>query len=132
MRFYVSHSIRGAKGADATPADMKANCDRVIKIANEIREALPSIELYVPAEHEFPPVGYLLREGYVTTENVLKVDCMIIDECDGIIVFSPPDDPMCGGRTIEYEHAIVTSKPVIVFEHVDAAIKWLAHQILRA
>ncbi len=132
MRFYVSHSIRGAKGEIATFADMKANCDRIIKMANEIRQALPSVELYVPAEHEFPPVGYFLREGYVTVEQVLKIDLMIIDECDGVIVFSPPDDMMCGGRTVEFEHAVATSKPVMVFEHVEAAIEWLAHQLLRA
>lgn len=131
MRYYVSHSIRGAKGAAATPTDMKENCDRILLLAACIRQALPSVELYVPAEHEdFVLKAFLSK--YITEKQILDVDCQIIDTCDGVIVFSPPDDMMCGGRTVEYEHAIATGKPVLIFETTSEAISWLTHQMLRA
>lgn len=131
MRYYLSHSIRGAKGAAATPIQMKQNCDRVIALADHIREALPSVDLYVPAEHE-DFVAIAFHDGYLSEHEVLEIDCKIIDNCDGVIVFSPPDDMMCGGRTVEFEHAKATGKPVLVFEQVKAAISWLTQQLLRA
>lgn len=131
MRFYVSHSIRGKYGKDATPTQMKENCDRIIAIANEIRTALPPIKLYVPAEHE-DFVNRTHELGYLTEEQILEIDCMIVDDCDGgVIIFTPPDDPMCGGRTVEWEHAIATGKPVCFFAAATEAIVWLTAQIMR-
>jgi len=111
---------------------MEENCKRIIVIADIIRMNLPSIELYVPAEHEFPPVGYFIRKGYITAEQALEIDCEIIDTCDGVIVYCPPDDPMQGGRQIEYDYAIKNNKPILIFEHAEAAIEWLTRQIIRA
>jgi len=131
MKFYLSHSIRGKYGKDATFTQMKENCDRVLLVAAEIREALPSVKLYVPAEHEdFVALAY--REKYLNEQQILEIDCKIIDTLDGVIVYAPHDDPMQGGRAVEYEHAKATSKPVLIFERVEAAMSWLAHQILRA
>jgi nucleoside 2-deoxyribosyltransferase len=131
MRYYVSHSIRGKYGKDATPTQMKENCDRIIAIANEIRANLPIIELYVPAEHEdFVQLAYNL--GYLTEQQILKIDCHIIDNCDGgVLIFQPQDDPICGGRVVEWEHAIATSKPVLFFDTADRAIRWLTIQVMR-
>ena len=131
MRYYLSHSIRGKYGKDATPSQMKANCDRIINIADDIRFALPSVELYVPAEHEDFVLNAFLN-GYMNEQQILAVDCMIIDKCDGVIIFCPPDDPICGGRTVEREHAIVTSKPMLIFQSSGEAINWLTHQITRS
>lgn len=129
MKFYLSHSIRGAKKDKATPLDMKKNCDRVILVANYIRRIVPEAELYVPAEHE-DFVGIAFHDKYLNEHQVLEIDCKIIDRCDGVIIFCPPNDPICGGRTIEYEHAIATSKPVLIFDHAIQATHWLAHKIL--
>lgn len=130
MRFYLSHSIRGKYGNDATPTQIKENCNRILEIANSIRKQL-DVDLYVPAEHEdFVQIAY--KDNYLTEHQVLKIDCKIIDKCDGVIIFSPPDDPMQGGRAIEFEHAIATNKPVWVFEYTGKAIDWLAQQIMRA
>ena len=131
MRYYLSHSIQGKYGRDATPSQMKANCDRVLLVAAKIREALPSIELYVPAEHEdFVATAY--RDKYLTIGQILEIDCKIIDTLDGVIVFTPLDDPIQGGRLVEYDHAIATNKPVVVFEYIWQAVEWLTHQIVRA
>lgn len=130
MRFYVSHSIRGAKGEAATPTDTKKNCDKIIQVCKIIQEALPSVDLYVPAEHE-DFVSIVFYDGYLSEQQVLEIDCKIIDNCDGVIIYCPPDDPICGGRTIEREHAIATSKPVLIFQTSGEAISWLTQQIMR-
>lgn len=131
MRHYLSHSIRGKYGKGATPTQMKENCDRILKIVETIHEALPDIKLYIPAEHEdFVYIAF--KDGYLTEQQVLEIDCKIIDKCDGIIIFCPPDDPIQGGRLIEWEHAIATSKPMLVFQASGEAISWLTQQLLRA
>lgn len=131
MRYYLSHSIQGKHGESATPTQMKKNCDRVIVVANRIRELLPSVDLYVPAEHE-DFVGITYVDKYLTRDQILEIDCKIIDKCDGgVLVFAPLDDLIQGGRAVEREHAIATSKPVCVFDHTRQAIKWITHQIIR-
>jgi len=130
MRYYLSHSIRGAKGEAATPTDMKKNCDKVIEVADVIRFALPSVELYVPAEHEdFVSIAFL--DKYLTEQQVLEIDCKIIDICDGVIIYCPPDDPIQGGRKVEFDHAAMECKPILVFQEPVEAISWLTHQIVR-
>lgn len=130
MRYYLSHSIRGKYGKDATPTQMKENCDRIIGIANIIRSQL-DVDLYVPAEHEdFVYIAF--KDKYLIENQILEIDCKIIDKCDGVIIFSPADDPMQGGRQVEYEHAVATGKPILLFACTHEAIDWLAHQIMRA
>lgn len=130
MKVYLSHSIRGKYGKDATPSQMKANCDRVLKVAEEISAVLPSVELYIPAEHEdFVSIAY--RDKYLNEQQILEIDCKIIDGCNGVIIYCPPDDPINGGRTIEREHAIATSKPLLIFQASGEAINWLTQQIMR-
>ena len=52
MRAYLSHSIRGPKGKDATNTEMQENCNRAILVGKFIRIQIPSLDLYIPAEHE--------------------------------------------------------------------------------
>jgi len=131
MRFYLSHSIRGKYGKDAMPTQIKENCDKIMNIVSEIRLKLQSVDLYVPAEHEdFVYIAF--RDKYLTEKQVLEIDCKIIDKCDGVIIYAPADDPIQGGRIIEYKHAKATNKPVYVFEHINEVVSWLAQQIMRA
>ena len=130
MKFYLSHPIRGFQGKNATHVDMEKNCDKAILIANLIRNAIPSIEIYCPAEHEFPPVGYFLQKGYVTTEQVLDVDCTIINNCDGVIIYNPHNDALQGGCLVEYNHAVATHQPIWLFSNVEILINQLAEFIL--
>ncbi len=130
MRFYLSHSIRGKYGKDATNVQMKENCDRAILIANLIRNAIPSIDIYCPAEHEdFVLTAY--QKHYVTEEQILNVDCAIIDECYGVIIYVPEGDELQGGRKIEYDHAIKHNIRVWRFNDVEKIINQLAEFILR-
>ena len=133
MKVYLSHSIRGKRGNAATNTDMKECCDAAIAVGQQLRDAIPSLELYIPGEHEFPPVGYLLKKGYITVDQILEIDNMIIDESEAVVIYVPTGDEIQGGRLIEFEHAFETDKPVVVFDEneIDGTIKWLAHLILR-
>lgn len=127
MRVYCSHSIRGKFGINATPTQMKENCNAMIELANQLRTALPNIEFYVPAEHEdFVQLAFDL--DYLDEAEILEIDCLIIDHCDVVIVLVPDGDELQGGRKIEYDHAVGKAIPVVVYQLVGEAIEWLAHQ----
>ena len=131
IRFYLSHSIRGKHGKDATNAQMKENSDKAILIANLIRNAIPSIDVYCPGEHEdFVLTAY--QKLYLTENEILDVDCAIIDGCDGVIIYVPKGDELQGGRKVEAEYAVAHSIQVFVFATVDDVILRLAHYILRS
>lgn len=129
MKFYLSHSIRGKYGAAATNAQMEKNCDKAILIANMIRNALPSIEIYCPAEHE-DFVSIAFHKHYLTEKQLLDVDCTIIDGCEGAIIYVPEGDELQGGRLVEHDYAMEYKKPVFVFDNVETIINQLAVYIL--
>ncbi len=133
IKFYLSHSIRGKHGKDATHAQQEHNCQEAINIANTICDTLQhaNLEVYCPAEHEdFVQRAY--DKGYITEKQILDVDCAIIDNCDGVIIYVPDGDTLQGGRLVEYNHAVKTKKPVCVFHKVEQAIEYLTALILRA
>lgn len=108
---------------------MKKNCDKAKLIANMIRNALPSIEIYVPAESEdFVLTAY--QKHYVTEEQILDVDCTIIKGCDGVIIYVPEGDKLQGGRLVEYNYAHAL-KPIFIFKNVEDIINRLAEYLLR-
>jgi len=125
MRVYVSHSIRGPKGKDATKADMEYNCNRIKLIVGRLRKEFPDIDFYVPAEHEnFVYKAY--NSGYITEEQILNVDCAILNKCDILIIFTPFDDnKIQGGRLIEKEFAIGKGITVITFPTLERIIYYL-------
>lgn len=126
----MSHSIRGIYGANATPAQMRQNCEKAILIANVLRATFPSIEIYCPAEHE-DFVGVAFHNRYLTEKQVLEIDCRIIDSCEGVIIYVPEGDTLQGGRLIEFNHTTMRGKAVLVFAEVDEVISWLTHYLLR-
>jgi len=131
VKIYLSHRISG--GDKNTPyTEQEKNCKAAKDIAKQITDALPSVEVYVPGNQteEFVRIAYARK--YLTIQQILDVDCGIIDTKDVVIVYCPPDDPMQGGRLVEYNHALATSKPVVIFQIVDEVISWLTHQLLRA
>jgi len=132
LRFYVSHSIRGKYGKNATHTQMKANCDAIIVLVKQLREAItPSVEFYIPAEHE-EFVSRAYRSGYLTEKQVLDVDCQIIsDTCDAVIVYVPEGDELQGGRKIEYDYAFEHGIPLCIFDRIEYIISWITHLILR-
>jgi hypothetical protein len=130
MRFYLSHSIRGKYGNQATQQQMQQNCQMACDIAMMIKDAIrPPIDIYVPGAHdEFVQIAYY--KGFITESHILDVDCTIIDTCDAVLFYSP-DGIICGGCKIEKDYAEATNKPVIVFADVEEAIEKIAQFILK-
>jgi len=132
MIFYISHSIRGFAGKNATASQMKANCDIIKAIAKQLRETIPIVDFYVPAESE-PFVHRAYQRHYITEKQILDIDCQIIEDiCDAVIVFVPEGDTLQGGRKIEYDFAIRNKIPVYIFSKTEQAIEWITHFILRS
>ncbi len=131
MKFYLSHAIRGKTGPDADADTQNINCLAAIEIAKDLRALFPKIDLYVPGEHEtFVKIAY--DSGHLSEKQILDIDCKIIDNCCGVIVYVPCGDTLQGGRKIEFDHAFFTKKPVQVFQTVEQIEKWIAAQFLRA
>ena len=135
MKVYLSHSIRGLKGNAATNAEMRECCKAAVQVGKLISdEFAPGVlELYIPGEHE-DALKIALDKDYLTVEQILEIDCQIIDSCDAVIVYVPVGDELQGGRMIEYQHAVRTAKPVITFHERDlvGTAGWLTHYVLRS
>lgn len=119
MKIYMSHSIRGIKGPDATHDDMAANNKKAVEFAAELRVVFPAVDFYVPAEHdEFVTIAYernILQEG-----QILDIDCVIIDERDMVLAWIP-DQYISNGMMIEIIHASITDKDVVVVRDIIEA-----------
>ena len=127
MKSYLSHAIRGRAGNKCPAQQLKENLERAIEIANQIREACPWLDLYVPAEHE-DFVKKAFDKKYITEKQILDVDCDILDECDNIIIFIPKGDELQGGRLVEHDYAIDNCMPLGTFSQVDDAVRLLTEQ----
>ncbi len=116
---YVSHSIRGKYGNDATPEQMKVNNDRAIEFGNKLRRQFPGIDFYVPGEMD----GFLLRQGVHAidiVEALLGLDCAIISVSDGVL-FYMPDDYISGGMKREEVHAQYVRKSIFYYGSCQCA-----------
>ena len=124
MKFYFSHKIRGNAGSNASHGEQAKNCAEAIRVADILRGLFPKLELYVPAENEtFIQVAYDI--GLLTIDNILDIDCKIIDHQDGLLVYVPDGDKLQGGRKIEYYHAVATNKPFCIFHTPEEAADWI-------
>ena len=119
IKIYLSHAIRGAKGPAATDADMMANNTAAMRAASIIRQVLQpledqyecEVEVYCPADHdEFVIIAY--RRKYVTEEQILDVDCRIVEKCQALIWYSGLGPS--GGAEIEIKRA--RSQTIPIFE----------------
>ena len=130
MRFYLSHPIRGKAGPNASHDVQAKNCAEAKRVANILRALFPKLELYVPAEHEtFIQIAY--DTGYLNENEILDIDCRIINNLDGVIVYVPDDEKLQGGREIEYNHAVAINKPVCIFHKVEEAADYIEAQYRR-
>ena len=130
MKFYLSHAIRGKAGPDASHDVQVKNCTNALRVANIIRRQFPKLVLYVPAENEtFVQIAY--DSGHLSEKQILDIDCKIIDNMDGVLVYVPENDELQGGRKIEHDHAVTTNKPVCVFRREYEVINWLTGQYRR-
>ncbi len=124
MRYYLSHAIRGKAGLNALHGQQAKNCAEAKRVANVLRGLFPKLELYVPAENEtFVQIAY--DTGHLAEKEILDIDCKIIDNLDGVLVYVPDDDELQGGRKIEYDHAVATNKSVCIFHTPEEAADYI-------
>ncbi len=131
MKFYLGHPIQGLQGDKATETEVAANIAAAIAVAEYIENHItPDIDIHVPARMEdFVHLAYKMK--ILNVEQILAVDCKIIEGCDALLVYAPYG-MVVGGCKIECEHAIRCHKPVFIFEDAKTAVKMIAQFILRA
>ena len=111
IRAYVAHSIRGKFGNDATEEQMVANNQKAIVFGKQLAKEFPNIDFYVPGYHdEFVLIAY--KKGYLTEEQILDTDCVIVSRCNFLVVFAP-DDYISKGMQIEIDYCVYNNIPVI-------------------
>ena len=131
MKFYLSHPIRGEAGDRATTEEIAANNEAAIAIANYIRNKITaSINIHVPAEMEnFVDLAY--RMNILSVEQILAVDCKIIEGCDAVLIYAPFGNVVSGCK-VELDHALRCYKPVFIFEDAHGAVEMIAQFVLRS
>ena len=127
MKIYLSHAMRGKPNFALNTPKHNENCEAAMKIAEQLRKMFPKLYIYVPAESE-PFVGAAYKKRYLNIEQILELDCIIVDQCDVVIVYIPEGDELQGGRKIEYDHAVATNKPVCIFHTVEEAVDYIEAQ----
>lgn len=127
FRIYISHSIRGIKGTDATPEDMAANNVKAIEFTRTLKVMFPKIDFYCPGEHdEFVCIAF--QDGMLTDTQILDVDCKIIDDRDMVLAWIP-DQHVSNGMLIEAVYASMAGKTVTVAKTVEQA-RDIIHTVL--
>jgi hypothetical protein len=125
IRAYISHPIRGKLGDDATDESMATNNTIAKAAGKEIRDALPDLQLYIPAEHD----DFLLLHGVIPVnmvEELLALDCAIVHDCDMMLIYDH-EFHLGHGMQREYDYAMANNIPIVVFNEVnDEVIKDIA------
>jgi len=116
--------MRGKPGFAVNSSGHGENCEIAMRLADQLRKIFPKLYLYVPAESE-PFVGAAYGKGYLSIEQILELDCMVVDRCDIVIVYVPEGGELQGGRKIEYDHAVATNKPVCIFHTLAEALDYI-------
>ncbi len=116
---YVSHSIRGIKGVDATNEDMENNNKKAKVFGKELRLKFPDVDFYVPADgDEFVMIAY--EQNYLSENEILNIDCSIIDKRSMVLAWIP-DQYISGGMLIEAIHASKTGKSFAIARDIHEA-----------
>ena len=131
MKFYLSHPIQGEAGDKATAEDMQTNNEAAIAIANYIRKHItPDIDIHVPAKMEkFVLAAY--KMNMLTRDDILAVDCKIIEGCDAVLIYAPFGNVVSGCK-VELDHAVRCHIPVFIFEDAKIAVEMIAQFVLRS
>ena len=131
MKFYLSHPIQGEAGDKATNEDVQKNNEAAIAIASYIQnEITAAIDIHVPAKmEEFVLTAY--KMNVLTRDDILAVDCKIIEGCDAVLIYAPFGNVISGCK-VELEHALRCHKPVFIFEDAHGAVEMIAQFVLRS
>ncbi|HEC66938.1 MAG TPA: hypothetical protein ENI23_16810 [bacterium] len=115
---YFSASIRGRDGDGALFSDMAKNLKKGAAIAAKIKERFGAVlDLYVPHDHD-AVIQILLLKGYITGDQVVEADCVLLEERDFLISYVP-DKYYSGGMVAERDAAIELGRPRVEFIKPD-------------
>lgn len=127
INIYLSHPIRGPLKDKATQEDMDRNCEIARRLGAQLRGAMEfiDVDIYVPADYE-EFVGRAYRNGIISVENILRIDCMIIREkYNDLVLIYAPFGPPVEGCSIEMKCAEENNIPVVIFENFKDAVEKL-------
>lgn len=129
VRIYLSHSIRGKHGKDATVEQMEYNNELAKSYGRQLRLHFSKVDFYIPGEHdEFVLIAYL--KGYLAEKQVLDVDCEIVSRCN-LVVALAPDGYISRGMRVEIDYAVSAGIPVqIVDGYTVEAIDGINRQLV--
>lgn len=129
IKVYISHSIRGIAGSEATQETMNANNQKALIFVKHLRENFPNIDFYCPAEHE-DWIQKAFNKKIITIDNILSVDCDIVFECHILLVYTH-DQYLSSGMLQEIWKANLCGIPIIITTNtVDVEIL-LNHELKR-
>ena len=116
IKLYLSHPIRGDNSQKMSEnnkaAIVGANFLRTFFKAIMLKENLPLIELYVPAEHEeFIWLAY--QKQFLTLEQILAVDCEILRNTDALLYWSRTKS---NGMKVEKKFAQENKIPIFIIK----------------
>ncbi len=128
-RAYVSHSIRGKLGINATPESMAENNVKAHEAAVLMRCVIPEIHFYVPGEHD-EVISLLYQDGRLKEGDILWADCEIIRQTCDILIAWASDGFISTGMRIEIKFARDHDIPVFIIEDVES-LQVLKPEILK-
>lgn len=112
IRIYISHSIRGKMGNNATDVYTNANNQKAIEFCEQLEIVFSKIDFYCPGRmDEFVLIAF--NSGYLTEREILDVDCCIVSRCNFVIAYSP-DGFISNGMQVEIDYANKHDIPVLV------------------
>jgi hypothetical protein len=115
VSLYFSHPIRGSAVEKASLDVQMSNSERAAAVEREIHFYMPHLDIYVPGYAE-RFVGYSYKSGMLTDSQILEIDCKILQDCDGVIVY---DFDTSKGVEIEVAYAIEHGIPVFRFKEFN-------------
>jgi len=118
---YFSHYIRGPKGHEATDSEIEYNMAQAILVADQLRHLFPQLDMYVPAEHE-DFIGIAYADGLLTEQQLLDVDCKILEQKDCALFYAPDNYIMSRGMKVEFDYANKHNIPTWQFNTLEYGI----------
>lgn len=115
---YLSHPIRGIYGDKCPAEQIEFNCAKAITWAKALRiEFGCNLKLHVPAEHD-EHILIAMEKGYLTVDQILDIDCVIVNKRDVLLVAMWEGQPS-GGMAREIDTAFIHHIPTRVFTGID-------------
>lgn len=109
---YLAAPVRGKFGDAIDPKKKWDNVQVAMQLGDSIRRVFPSLELFIPHEHEII-VDRLLRNG-LSSDDVITATAQIAADRDFMIVYN--GDGISEGMMREMSAVYKAGKPIVYFD----------------